>query len=147
MKYLGNIIFVIFLVGFGIVYYLEVLAQARDFEHHAMISIIFAVLVLLAMLSVISDVRSWLKESEKINISWSNFKKPLVFLILMSGYLAAVNILGFFTASFIFFIITAFWLGARNWKELILVPAVILTLTYWLFVVFLNQRVISGIFI
>jgi hypothetical protein len=144
MKYIGNIIIVLFLLAYSTVYYIEVIIQAKKFEDHAVISIAYIALVIFSLTMIILDLKKWLKSREQFVISWSQAKKPIFFFAMLTGYLVSIYFLGFFTSSFMFFIVAAYWLGSRNWKELILIPLVILTVVYALFVVFLNQRIVSG---
>jgi len=144
MKHIGNVVLVLFFVGYGAFYYLEVLSQASRFEHHAMITFIFVALAILALISLVGDVRALIKNKEPMGFAWVSEKKPIVFLVAMTLYLVFIPVLGFFLSSFIFFVSIAVWMGSRKWKEYFLVPVVMLGVVYVLFIVLLGQRITSG---
>ncbi|MFA1820065.1 tripartite tricarboxylate transporter TctB family protein [Virgibacillus oceani] len=144
MKKIANILFVVFLVIYGTTYYLEVLSQSKSIEDHAMITLIYFSLLILSIISVVIDIRKWTVNKENISIPWSSAKKPLIFLLLLTGYLILIPILGYFVSSLIFFVVVAYWLKSKKWKELLLVPVVLLIIVYFVFVVLLDQRIISG---
>lgn len=147
MKHIGNIALVLFFVGYGTFYYLNVLSQASRIEHHATITFIFVALAILALISLIIDVRALVKDRKAVGFAWVDEKKPFVFLVAMVLYLILIPYLGFFVSSFGFFVSIAVWMGSRKWKEYFLVPVVMLGVVYVLFVVLLGQRIASGLII
>ncbi|MGG0719247.1 hypothetical protein ABE096_16850 [Robertmurraya massiliosenegalensis] len=152
MKNLANILFLIGITIFSAIYYLQVMGQSNNFEHHAVITFTIITLGILLLIQLLLDIRKLNMDDIKnflqaIGIGKIIKNQTIILLILLTIYLFFINLLGYFVSSFLFFAIVVYWLGSRSWKQILLVPFIILVCIYMLFVTFLNQNVISGFLI
>lgn len=149
MKNLSNILFLLGVTIFSTIYYLQVMGQSKNFEHHAVITITVTTLGALILIQLLFDIRKLdRKEIQKFFQTKGLGKllksKTLILLLFLTIYLFLISWLGYFVSSFIFFAVVIYWLGSRSWKQVLLVPFITLVCIYLLFVTFLNQNVISG---
>jgi len=56
--------------------------------------------------------------------------RVIVIAILFSIYIFMIDFLGFFISSFLFLVITMLIIGVRDWRKLILMPAIMLLLVF-----------------
>ncbi len=124
-------------------------AESSQFPRFLMMLQTVFCLVLLA-----KALRQPKKENETKNVQGgkgksliAELKVPLQIFVASSGYLLAIDALGYFVASSIFLSGTMFWFGARKPIVIIGATAGFLLTVYALFVLFIGVRLPQGLLI
>lgn len=82
---------------------------------------------------------------EKLRFDWSYANmKPMAVFALTIGYVWLISILGYFSATLLYFIAGSLTLGMRNWRSLALTAGIMLPFIYGLFVLVLGARMPQG---
>lgn len=76
--------------------------------------------------------------------TWSQWK-PMVVLALAVTYIPMIFVIGYFTATLSFLVLTTLVLGIRNYKAIGLTAVILLPLMYFFFVGFLQAQLPRGI--
>ena len=75
-----------------------------------------------------------------------NWRRPLIIVLLILGFILALETLGFFVSSFLLIVILMKGVEKLSWKKTLIIPAITLTAAYGLFNIFLKVNLPRGIF-
>ncbi|OLO27865.1 hypothetical protein BTR23_18815 [Alkalihalophilus pseudofirmus] len=151
---LKNLSFLIIIATFGFLYYFDVQKLPQAEERHIVELLFYALIVLLAIeasktiYKLVKSIKQ--KEGNENTFSLSRVvdfikDKQIILLISFIGYVFLIPITGFFSASLLFVICLNLVLKNTKLWELTLLPIVLLSLIYVLFVIFLGIKLPSGI--
>jgi hypothetical protein len=152
----GNILFLFGIVSLLFLYYQDVMSLDNWEEKIVVFTLFWAFFVLVAinMVQLIVEIvkKRYIISREDLFDSFKGFNgghfiRDKKFILLSSTliYILLIHLFGFFIPSFFFFIILSYILGMRNIWTLISVPAVIVILSYLVFIKLLNVYMPSGI--
>jgi len=153
-KRIGNIIFLLVLVAFSLFYYLDAMSLEHLDEKMVVFTLFWGLTILvvvnIAQLIIeiknnVSNHKETLEAIKNLTIRQITRNRKVILLISILIYIPLIEIFGFFIPSFFFFIALSLFLGTRKISTLILVPVVIIGLTYLFFVKLLHVYLPMGI--
>lgn len=85
---------------------------------------------------------------ERLPFDWSyDNLKPMVVFALTLGYVASIDILGYFATTTLFILVTSIALGMRRARSIVVTLVVLLPVMYAFFVMFLGAQLPRGLLI
>ena len=151
-----NIVFLLALMSYSVYYLLDTM-RLRQWDERMVVVFLFVFFVLFAGINIIMIIIDIYKSKtgkesaaelvKALTFTQVLFDRRVLFLICTVVYLLVINILGFFVASFFYFLALSWLLGTKKIYTLIGVPIVMLGAAYGFFVLFLGIRLPTGIFL
>ena len=83
------------------------------------------------------------KLKKKININF----RPYIILIISFFYVLSILVLGFFVSTIIFFILSSYYLGVKNFKHIFFTLIILIPFMYIFFSLFLKTNLPKGFLI
>jgi hypothetical protein len=90
--------------------------------------------------------RAVLQEKIPFSLSYATLK-PYILLVISIIYIPVIFELGYFTATFIFFVVATLAIGVRNYRAIGLTILILFPAMYAFFELFLQARLPTGLFI
>lgn len=105
--------------------------------------------ILLAFFMIVEAAwrrREALKEKIRFRLSYSTIK-PYLLLSITVLYVPTIFAIGYFTATFIFFVVSTVVIGVRNYRAILLTVLILFPAMYAFFELFLQARLPTGLLI
>jgi hypothetical protein len=87
------------------------------------------------------------KENYKLKKSININFRPYIILIISFFYVLSILVLGFFVSTIIFFILSSYYLGVKNFKHIFLTLIILIPFMYIFFSLFLKTNLPKGFLI
>jgi putative tricarboxylic transport membrane protein len=144
----GNLIFALLLEGLGIWITIDsyrmgikTLSDPGAGLFPFLLGVVLCFLVLPICITSLKDLKKAGKavaDQEKLSIYGAGLKKIVATMVLLIGYFALLDILGFFATTFLF-LSGLFWIGyPRRWLLVLVISAITVILSYLIFSILLK---------
>ncbi|GAK03001.1 hypothetical protein JCM19037_1278 [Geomicrobium sp. JCM 19037] len=146
-----NLLFLFAIGAFTVYYYLDVQALPEP-EERILVEVIsgglFILLGIRGSWSIYKIIRLRNDETSFLQdiLTWLKNKQAMLLLSFIL-YVIFIPILGFFTSTVLFFIGINYYLKSRKWWEMTILPVVVISLIYFIFVFFLQVNIPTGLLI
>lgn len=146
----GKILFLIFIFLFSLRYYLEC-RKLTEVSENLTISYVFGILTLFLAYELVVQTRKAIQDKTLKNPFHAGtikkvFQEKFIHLLLVLGiYIILIPVMGFFVTSFFIYCAISYLLGARSVTRIIAQGALVLLVTYSVFVIILNLSFPQGV--
>lgn len=153
-KPIGNLVILFVLAILTSIYFFDVQTLPNK-EERIVVETLFYILLFLMIIEAIKSIISVVKDrtrsedSRASSFTWGSLvknKQGILFISLVV-YVLGIPVLGFFVTSFIYMIFLNYFLKNRKKWQIFVIPVLVLTVCYLLFVQILNIRLPAGIFL
>jgi len=129
----------IFFISIGVI------VLSREYTDHANLLPTFCAISIIVF-SILDYIQNSKFNNLKIQKIYINFR-PYVILFISIIYVILIILLGFFVSTIIYFIISSFYLGVKNYKHIFVTLIILIPLMYAFFVIFLKTSLPKGFLI
>ena len=129
----------IFFISIGVI------ILSKEYTDYANLLPTFCAISIIAF-SILDYIQNSKSNNLKIQKTFINFR-PYVILSISIIYVILIIQLGFFVSTIIYFIISSFYLGVKNYKHIFVTLIILIPLMYGFFVIFLKTSLPRGLLI
>ena len=129
----------IFFISIGVI------VLSREYTDHANLLPTFCAISIIVF-SILDYIQNSKFNNLQIQKIYINFR-PYVILFISIIYVISIILLGFFVSTIIYFIISSFYLGVKNYKHIFVTLIILIPLMYAFFVIFLKTSLPKGFLI
>ena len=129
----------IFFISIGVI------VLSREYTDHANLLPTFCAISIIVF-SILDYIQNSKFNNLQIQKIYINFR-PYVILFISIIYVILIILLGFFVSTIIYFIISSFYLGVKNYKHIFVTLIILIPLMYAFFVIFLKTSLPKGFLI
>ena len=129
----------IFFISIGVI------ILSKEYTDYANLLPTFCAISIIAF-SILDYIQNSKFDNLKIQKTSVNFR-PYIILSISIIYVILIIQLGFFVSTIIYFIISSFYLGVKNYKHIFVTLIILIPLMYGFFVIFLKTSLPKGLLI
>ena len=129
----------IFFISIGVI------VLSREYTDYANLLPTFCAISIIVF-SILDYIQNSKFNNLNIQKLYTNFR-PYVILFISIIYVILIILLGFFVSTIIYFIISSFYLGVKNYKHIFVTLIILIPLMYAFFVIFLKTSLPKGFLI